>query len=139
MVEYMYASIGLFTNILVKKIWQRLCLPRDFVDNICMVKTDVEGHDLVILRFNFFFSKKIMKMYPVLHFYHWYRDLEPWFRPKVLWVEWWRCFILEVDQYKGDFHISNIARGKTSPGYCLFDTWSLLLNKAGIGLLDTKF
>ena len=23
---------------------------RDFVDNICMVKTDVEGHDLVILR-----------------------------------------------------------------------------------------
>ena len=24
---------------------------RDFVDNICMVKTDVEGHDLVILRY----------------------------------------------------------------------------------------
>ena len=23
---------------------------REFVDNICMVKTDVEGHDLVILR-----------------------------------------------------------------------------------------
>ena len=23
---------------------------RQFVDNICMVKTDVEGHDLVILR-----------------------------------------------------------------------------------------
>ena len=61
MVEYMYASIALFTNILVKKIWQRLCLPRDFVDNICMVKTDVEGHDLVILRFDFFSPKKSWK------------------------------------------------------------------------------
>ena len=35
---------------------------------------------------------------------HMHRDLEPWFRPQVIWVEWWRNFILEVDQYKGDLY-----------------------------------
>ena len=31
----------------------------------------------------------------------------------------------------------NIARGKRDPGCCLFDMWSLLLNRAGIGMINT--
>ena len=42
---------------------------KHFVDNICMVKIDAEGHDSVILS-----------------------DLDPRFRPKVLWVEWHRSY-----------------------------------------------
>ena len=106
---------------------------RDFVDNICMVKTDVEGHDLVILRCfsvayqgRVFTKKTVWRIfYFILNTVEWilhcfylgvgllflnlknfsHRDLEPWFRPQVLWVEWWRNFILEVDQYKGDINI----------------------------------
>ena len=37
----------------------------NFVDNICMVKIDTEGHDAVILS-----------------------DMDPKFRPRLLWVEW---------------------------------------------------
>ena len=42
---------------------------KEFVDNICMIKIDTEGHDAVILS-----------------------DLDPRFRPRVLWVEWFLRF-----------------------------------------------
>ena len=42
---------------------------KEFVDNICMIKIDTEGHDAVILS-----------------------DLDPRFRPRVLWVEWYSGF-----------------------------------------------
>ena len=38
------------TGVANKKRKKKSFPSRDFVDNICMVKTDVEGHDLVILR-----------------------------------------------------------------------------------------
>jgi hypothetical protein len=55
---------------------------KEFVDNICMVKIDTEGHDAVILS-----------------------DMDPQFRPRVLWVEWflrfkfydWDKLVLEDD------------------------------------------
>jgi len=75
-----------------------------FVDNICMVKIDAEGHDSIILS-----------------------DLDPSFRPRVIWVEWHRRYqfydypnhILEDENYctedsRNLFNISN------SLGYQIF-------------------
>ena len=46
---------------------------QDFIDNICLVKIDTEGHDEVILA-----------------------DLPPSFRPPMLWVEWYGWMKLTV-------------------------------------------
>ena len=31
-----------------------------------------------------------------------FRDFEPWFRPKVLWVEWWVEFVFVQETFKGE-------------------------------------
>jgi len=45
---------------------------REFVQNVCMVKVDTEGYDAFIL-----------KSFP------------PWFRPKIIWTEWYPGFEME--------------------------------------------
>ena len=62
---------------------------QEFLDNVCLLKIDTEGHDVVILD-----------------------DLTEDFRPPVIWTEWFRDyqfldlkeFILEVRHGGRDFH-----------------------------------
>ena len=77
---------------------------KHFIDNICLVKIDAETHDSVILS-----------------------DLDPSFRPNIMWVEWHRSYqfydyekmIMEDEQFCTP-QSSNLFNISSSLGYQIF-------------------
>ena len=75
----------------------------EFLDNVCLLKIDTEGHDVVILD-----------------------DLSEDFRPPVIWIEWLREYQF-FDREKLILEVRAAEMEQTSSSALLVRTWSSAL------------